>query len=447
MSKYVYVLRACREDMSALYFPRFKWPREGTVKPEKWKSDDQCGNGLHGFLWGKGSPEYMWECLIDDQLLYEDTLGNKTNYEGLIDTRVFLVVKVLAQDVIEIDRGTKVKFKEGDVVYAGSFDGAVTYIAQKSNTPRETFGYTEIVHDSKYNVEDGCDLNSHVFEDVYGNAFSVINNSSYIRNIELGAHGQFVSLRSKLQLKARYRNSIIVGGKSFRFETGGVSRVITTCSESFGNVGWRCKIISGGKISLDAGYSNDLIVGYDSKISMGGSSNIIAEGNSDIECKGHSSIICSGNSSVRSEYPENVISDDCSNITLGNSANIVAKSQMMIECLDNARIISGEASNIYVGDYSYVIVGYNSFVRVGTASTVFAGHDSKVSAGKNSRVCIKFTRPEFNTTTWEVYMENSETFTYVVDGEKIKENVTYKVNDTFDGLVECDGSDPGIPSN
>ncbi len=54
MTRILFV-RTCAADMTA--HDGFRWPTSGIVKPEVWCADGECGNGLHGFLWGWGDPE------------------------------------------------------------------------------------------------------------------------------------------------------------------------------------------------------------------------------------------------------------------------------------------------------------------------------------------------------------------------------------------------------
>ena len=48
----VLVLRTCAADGSSSY--GFKWPESGPVEATDWKPTEECGNGLHGWLWGHG---------------------------------------------------------------------------------------------------------------------------------------------------------------------------------------------------------------------------------------------------------------------------------------------------------------------------------------------------------------------------------------------------------
>ena len=102
-NKYTYVLRTCTEDMMS--HDGFKWPRKGKVSCDDWSNEPKCGNGLHGLLMGHG----------DGSLLHWDAKAQ------------WLVVKVLAKDVVAIDK-YKVKFPKGTVVYCGDRKGATDYI-------------------------------------------------------------------------------------------------------------------------------------------------------------------------------------------------------------------------------------------------------------------------------------------------------------------------------
>ena len=90
MSK-VYVLRNCKENMSS--YDDFVWPKSGHVKCPDWSERKECGNGLHGFLWGIG----------DTTLLYP-----LTNCQ-------WLIVEVDEDKIIDL--GDKVKFPEGNIVF------------------------------------------------------------------------------------------------------------------------------------------------------------------------------------------------------------------------------------------------------------------------------------------------------------------------------------------
>jgi hypothetical protein len=97
----VLVLRTCELDGTS--YNDFKWPQSGPVSCSDWKPRAECGNGLHGLLWGVGDGGYLnW--------------GEAS----------WLVVRVLASDIVDIDR--KVKFPRGVVEYFGERLGAVALI-------------------------------------------------------------------------------------------------------------------------------------------------------------------------------------------------------------------------------------------------------------------------------------------------------------------------------
>jgi len=102
----VLVLRTCRADMSS--YGGFKWPASGYVEAPDWLPTAECGNGLHGWLWGEGD-------------------GNLGNWEH--DAK-WLVVEVDADKVIDL--GGKVKFPSGEVVFCGSRLDATNYLVKRA---------------------------------------------------------------------------------------------------------------------------------------------------------------------------------------------------------------------------------------------------------------------------------------------------------------------------
>src|ERR1700690_2610663 len=103
--KRVLVLRTCAADMTSKN--GFKWPQKGAVKCHDWLPTAECGNGLHGFLWGEGN-------------------GGLADWAA--DAK-WLVVSVLEKEIVVIDR--KVKFPRGNVVFCGGRKEATDYIAAR----------------------------------------------------------------------------------------------------------------------------------------------------------------------------------------------------------------------------------------------------------------------------------------------------------------------------
>ena len=52
---FVWVMKSVNKDMSSAHNPKFKYPERGMVEASDWKEFNECGNGLHGFLWGEGN--------------------------------------------------------------------------------------------------------------------------------------------------------------------------------------------------------------------------------------------------------------------------------------------------------------------------------------------------------------------------------------------------------
>jgi hypothetical protein len=82
----------------------FVWPKEGLVECPDWNAKSECGNGLHGALWGEGN-------------------GSLFN---LNDDAVWQVVEI--DEWIELDG--KVKFPRGNVVHTGTRLSATNFIRE-----------------------------------------------------------------------------------------------------------------------------------------------------------------------------------------------------------------------------------------------------------------------------------------------------------------------------
>ncbi len=110
----VYVLRTCKADMTS--HNGFKWPKKGDVKAPDWDKKPECGNGLHGQLWGNGDPSLLnWS---------EDA--------------AWLVCKVATKDIVDLSG--KVKFPKCKVVFCGDRKGATDYIIKCGADPAKVVG-------------------------------------------------------------------------------------------------------------------------------------------------------------------------------------------------------------------------------------------------------------------------------------------------------------------
>ena len=97
-----YILRTCSRDVTSR--GDFTWPRGGEVSAPDWRATSECGNGLHGFLWGEGDG-------------------------GLADWSLN-AIWIVAEIDHWIDLGGKVKFPKANVVFAGSRAAATAKIIE-----------------------------------------------------------------------------------------------------------------------------------------------------------------------------------------------------------------------------------------------------------------------------------------------------------------------------
>ena len=105
MSKYVWVLRT--SDKHRRSYNGFQWPEKGMVEAQDWDPVWECGNGLHGALWGEGD-------------------GSLFNWN--VDA-TWQIVKVLRSDIGCLDG--KVKFPRGEVIFSGSRKEATNKMYRK----------------------------------------------------------------------------------------------------------------------------------------------------------------------------------------------------------------------------------------------------------------------------------------------------------------------------
>ena len=107
------VLRSCSADMTS--HKGFVWPDVGEVAEcPDWKPIAECGNGLHGWLYGQGDHD----C---------------SNY--LSADSKWLVVEVVLADVVML--GGKCKFPRGTVKFIGTMTEAAAYLREHEPMARE----------------------------------------------------------------------------------------------------------------------------------------------------------------------------------------------------------------------------------------------------------------------------------------------------------------------
>src|ERR1700752_1281184 len=102
-----FVLRTCAADMSS--HGGFVWPGVGeeAIAPD-WDSTPECGNGLHGWLYGSGN--YSCSSYLDE-------------------TAKWLVVEVISDSIIML--GGKCKFPRGVVRFIGERKAATDFLIDR----------------------------------------------------------------------------------------------------------------------------------------------------------------------------------------------------------------------------------------------------------------------------------------------------------------------------
>ena len=98
------MLRTCDGDGKS--YGGFQWPKIGPVTCSDWNDSPNCGNGLHGLLWGTGNG-----LLLDWS-----------------ESALWLVVRIKKSQIIDLNG--KVKVPSGIVEFCGDAQQAVTIIQQ-----------------------------------------------------------------------------------------------------------------------------------------------------------------------------------------------------------------------------------------------------------------------------------------------------------------------------
>jgi len=116
MKETVLVLRTCNNDLTS--YGGFQWKESGIVEAPDFIKNNECGNGLHGFLWGEGD-------------------GDLANW--MLDAK-WLVVKVNKEDIVYFECNDKVKFPKCKVVFCGNRKDATDYIIQNGAKGKNVIG-------------------------------------------------------------------------------------------------------------------------------------------------------------------------------------------------------------------------------------------------------------------------------------------------------------------
>ena len=110
--KRVYALRTCDSDLRG--HGGFQWPDTGRCEAPDWKSDANCGNGLHGLLNGEGRGSYLDWSPKAKWLVCDITEAHEA---GLV-----------------VDLSGKIKFPYCEVVHCGDQRSATQFLSDAGIT-------------------------------------------------------------------------------------------------------------------------------------------------------------------------------------------------------------------------------------------------------------------------------------------------------------------------
>lgn len=98
MSKFVYITKSVNKNLTANHNGVFQYPEAGIVEAPDWDGKNDCGGGLHGFLWGEGD-------------------GDLADFSS---EAIWLLIKVNPEDGLVI-MDDKCKFRRGEVVLVSDY--------------------------------------------------------------------------------------------------------------------------------------------------------------------------------------------------------------------------------------------------------------------------------------------------------------------------------------
>lgn len=127
------VLRTCAIDMTSSH--GFIWPDVGGIaEAQDWDPNPQCGNGLHGWLYGQGD---------------SDCRHGKDECFVLPEPAKWMVLEVATTDIVDL--GGKCKFPRCKVLFAGERKAATDYLIAHDARARNraVIGADEFVGDDQ----------------------------------------------------------------------------------------------------------------------------------------------------------------------------------------------------------------------------------------------------------------------------------------------------------
>ena len=243
--KTVLVLRTCNADMTS--YNGFVWPKDGHVSCPDWSPVPECGQGLHGFLWGEGDGNLIgW------------------NTENL----VWQVVRVKESDIVNLDG--KVKFPEGEVIFTGDQKGATDFL-----------------------IANGAQGKTVIGAFVSGGDNSTVSGGH--RSTVSGGHRSTVSGGYRSTVSGGYR-STVSGGYRSTVSGGCRSTVSGGCRSTVS--GGDSSTVSGGDYSTVSGGCRSTVSGGDYSTVSGGHESTVSGGDYSTVSGGDYSTVSGGDNSV-----------------------------------------------------------------------------------------------------------------------------------------------------
>jgi len=243
----VLVLRTCASDRSA--HGGFVWPESGPVSCSDWDPRPVCGFGLHGLLWGCGNGGLL--------------------AVGDADAK-WLVVEVIASEIVSLDGGEKVKFPRGVVVFCGDRKGATDYIY--SRKPGAVVGVS---------VDAGPNGSA-----LGGDASTVTG--GYASTVT-GGYASTVTGGDASTVTGGARAKVTGGARAK--VTGGDASTVTGGDASTVTGGARAKVTGGYASTVTGGYAST-VTGGDASTVTGGYASTVTGGDASTVTGGDASILC-----------------------------------------------------------------------------------------------------------------------------------------------------------
>jgi hypothetical protein len=114
------VLRKCfRKEGKLTSRNNFIWPEKGPVEAPDFEPTFKCGHGLHGLLWGAGSPGYLegdtWLCVLvdadsDNLMTGQGELTDKCKFRAALDVSVGELSEIIGNIQRYAPAGTLINF-------------------------------------------------------------------------------------------------------------------------------------------------------------------------------------------------------------------------------------------------------------------------------------------------------------------------------------------------